>query len=89
MSLISLDVEKFLRAEGLRTKNENRPEQNDQDPFHVSSFCPRASRLDAPAGRTADRVIKSTLPGSPALCLPAVGRGGELHPAHVGLMDVA
>ena len=35
----SFDVEKFLGTEGLRIENEDHPEQNEQDPFHVSSFC--------------------------------------------------
>jgi hypothetical protein len=33
----------------------------------------------AGAEREADPVILSTFPGSPALCLPAAGRGEELH----------
>jgi D-alanyl-D-alanine carboxypeptidase len=32
-----------------------------------------------PLGEEADPVIISTLPGSLALCLPAVGTSGELH----------
>jgi len=32
-----------------------------------------------PPGEEADPVIISTLPRSPALCLPAVGTSGELH----------
>ena len=32
-----------------------------------------------PTGRKADPVIISMLPGSPVLCLPVAGRGGELH----------
>ncbi len=57
----------WIRSRGDRSRGE-RPVAG------KSAGCPALY-----AGRKIDPVIISTLPGSPALCLPAVGRDGELH----------